>query len=223
MLRAPADRAPIAVRGIVVVIASVLFGTAAHLAVSGQAGIRLGSVFVTAALVAVGVSASVAAGAWLAGRSVQRRASTLEDLFAGIGLVTSQLLVHWLSQSGPLELTGPANGHAGHHPVIAAGAVHGGHAGHSGWGMAVAHAAAALLVGLLLRWLEACALGLATVVGSASRMLVLLVTAVRFVALGCIPPARRQSPGWDRCATPVLAVLATSVVRRGPPERTALA
>lgn len=218
------------VRGCVLVAASVLLGTAAHVGASGGVGVRLGPVLVMAVLLAMAVSGVLGAGAWLAARvSRWGWSSPVEDVSAGVGLVTSQLLVHWLGQPLPASLPPLASGHGAHHGPVdgtmaVQSAVHAGHAG--GWGMAVAHASAALAVGLLLRWLEASLFALAAV----------LVTVGRAVHLALASLATRAAPlpalveRSCRSAVPrvpdrpaILAALQASVVRRGPPVGMAFA
>ncbi len=230
MPRAKDDRVSALVRGSVLVAASILLGTAAHLWAAGWTAVPFGPLLVMAVLLALLVSGVVAVGTWLSGHLSRRRwADALDDAAATVGLLAGQAFVH--AVAGPVQpgLRTLAVEHAGHplavqpagHPLAVAGtsAAHGLHGAHSsGWAMPVAHLCAALTVGLLLRWLEACVshLGtaLTTVRHALGAALLVLRPAPRVAEAG--EPSRALAAPRDRLGL-VLRVLAADVVRRGPP------
>lgn len=213
------------VRVAVLVGASVVIGTAAHVSAAQQHLPRLGPVLVSATLVALAVSGIAGAGAWLDGRVARhRRDAAVPDLSAGAALVAGQAIVHW-SIHPAATVASRAGGHQSHHadphgpastldlPVL------GGHTG--GIGMLLAHSIATLCVGLLLRWLERSVLGLAHVLATtgtavhAALSAGALLTAPRLPAT--TPRGTWVGPQPTRGRPAALHVLRAAVVRRGPP------
>ena len=151
------------------VAASLLLGSAAHVGSSG-AFPRLGPMLVTAALVAMLVSASIGSGRRIARRVGGIRGARVEDAAALAALVLGQALVHVSAAATPLSGVGTGQPHG--HAAMA----HAGHgltaaAGHEGtWGMLAGHAMAALVVGLLLRSLERGVLALVALSAAIARM-----------------------------------------------------
>lgn len=222
----PRLTAPLWVRVLAMVGASLVLGLAAHATGSGMVP-GPGALVVVVELVTVVVAGLVAGGRWAAG-GVRRWgwAARVEDGSAVVALVVGQALVHWLATPGATAGVSPGQGHvhAGGPISPRTAAVHlTEHAGHgSGWGMLVGHAGAAVAVGLLLRWLEAGILGLAHLLACVaasvlvSRM-VLALTGGWWVLPGdSAGLSADPMPTGDRRRR--LQVLLQPVERRGPPH-----
>lgn len=200
------------------VAASLVLGTAAHVGASG-AVLTLGPFLVTAALLVMLVTALVGMGRWAARGVRGAAAAHVQDAAALVALVLGQALVH-LSVGAVAPGGGSTAGHVHHHgsqladgSLAGPGMLHG-----SSAGMLASHALAALVVGLLLRWLERGVLALFALSGSCAR-----AACGRLfppLAAGIIPtPRRRRSvtPRADWDLRPHLCLGLGAVVRRGPP------
>ncbi len=144
------------VRLAVLTVASELIGGAAHASNGGRLP-QPGAWLVITMLVS-----GLVAGLLVAARSVRQclghggPAAHLEDLAAVAALVLGQWVVHWqlMPVSPALGMAMPS-AHHHHHAGVPLGAGMAHHAGTgTGVGMLLGHAAAAVLVALLLRWLE---------------------------------------------------------------------
>jgi hypothetical protein len=223
--------APPLVRVAAVSVASVLLGVLAHGSVADVLP-RPGSLFVIVVLVSTLV-AGMLAGGRAVGRWLERRGwrVPVEDAAGALALVAGQALVHWsvlplgvpLAGSGSVGFGG--HGYGAHHGD-GAHQVHGvvmHHTSGSSAGMLAAHAAAALMVAAVLRWVEDAIVGLAHVLrlvhASTSLCIGVLQTCFFLVpASASGKSGDRANPWWGSDARPRMRVALLPLERRGPPS-----
>jgi hypothetical protein len=216
---------PVWVRLAALTVASELIGVAAH-ASNGGGLPQPGAWLVITMLVA-----GLVGGLLVAARSVRRRlghggpAAHLEDLAAVAALVLGQWVVHWqvMPVSPALGMAMPS-AHLQHTgvPVGAGMAHHAGTASGTGVGMLLGHAAAAVLVALLLRWLETAVLACVHVLAThrlpvRSAWLLLQRAATTTVLSSTGSTGGRGLPDAGVGLVPRLCEFLHPVVRRGPP------
>ena len=214
---------PVWVRLAVLTVASELIGVAAHASKGG------GLPHPGAWLVITVLVSGLVGGLLVAARSVRGclghggRAAHLEDLAAVAALVLGQWVVHWqLMPVRPILGMAMPSAHHQHAGVpVGAGMAH--HAGTgTGVGMLLGHAAAAVLVALLLRWLEVVVLACVHVLAThrlpvRSAWLLLQRAATTKVLASTGSTGRRGLPDAVVGLVPRLCEFLHPVVRRGPP------
>lgn len=213
------------VRVAAVSVASVLLGVLAHGSIADVLP-RPGALFVIVVLVLMLVG-GVLAGGRGAGRWARRHGWSVpfEDVAAAVALVAGQALVHWsvLPVGVPLSnaMTVSALGH-GHGGAVPVGAVLSHHGSGTGAGMLAGHAVAAVLVAVVLQWVEVAILGLGQVlrIAQASTASCLGVLGARITVAPAWLPAEsgdRVRHGCSADVRPRLRVTLLPLVRRGPP------
>ena len=176
--------APVWVRLAVLTGASELIGVAAH--ASNGGGLPQPGAWLVITMLVSGLVGGLLGVARLLRSTMSRGGPTagVEDLAAVAALVLGQWVVHW--QLMPVSPTlGLALPPAHHHAAVPVGAGmaahHAGATSGTGVGMLLGHAAAAVLVALLLRWLESRGPGLRPRAGHPSTPGALGVVAVAAV------------------------------------------
>ncbi len=223
MLADQPPTAPVVVRVGALSAASVLLGVVAHGWVAGALPAP-GALLVISTLVVLVVGALLGAGRWMADRAAPRAgAAHVADGAGVLALVVGQALVHWLIL--PVAEAVPVSGGHGHlHPgATGTGAVMAHHsAAGIGPQMLAGHALAALVVALLLRWVEAAILrlaGLLAQLGAPVRAVRTAIGLARGVpAIPRVDLAAGEDPRWARRdARPRMRVTLQPLGRRGPP------